>query len=87
MNNTFPVTFDGPTTLRTVEATLVRATLDFCDGNMLHAARALGISRSAMYSKCHRHGIPTARARVAQPLPQDPQGAPPPSDPCAPGAP
>ena len=43
--------------LEEVEELLIRKTLTRCDGNVSHAATALGLSRSALYRRLQRFGI------------------------------
>ena len=43
--------------LEEVEALLIRKTLARFDGNVSHAAAALGLSRSALYRRIQRHGL------------------------------
>jgi DNA-binding NtrC family response regulator len=43
--------------LEEVEALLIRKALARHDGNVSHAARALGLSRSALYRRLERHGL------------------------------
>ncbi|MFB3855376.1 MAG: sigma-54-dependent transcriptional regulator [Vicinamibacterales bacterium] len=45
--------------LEEVEAFLVRKAMDRYDGNVSHAARALGLSRSALYRRLQRYGVPS----------------------------
>lgn len=44
-------------TLDNVEALLIRKALARFDGNVSHAAAALGLSRSALYRRMRRHGV------------------------------
>jgi DNA-binding NtrC family response regulator len=44
-------------TLEEVEKVLIRKTLDRFAGNVTQAARALGLSRSAMYRRLQQHGL------------------------------
>ena len=44
-------------TLEDVERELIRKALDRCGGNVTQAARALGLSRSAMYRRLQQHGF------------------------------
>jgi DNA-binding NtrC family response regulator len=44
-------------TLEEVERVLIRKTLDRCGGNVSQAAKALGLSRSAMYRRIQLHGL------------------------------
>lgn len=46
--------------LREVEGQLVRAAMQKAKGNVSRAARALGLSRSALYRRLERHGLTTA---------------------------
>jgi transcriptional regulator of acetoin/glycerol metabolism len=43
--------------LEDVEAFLVKKAMARHDGNVSHAARALGLSRSALYRRLQRHGL------------------------------
>ncbi|NOT34871.1 MAG: sigma-54-dependent Fis family transcriptional regulator [Candidatus Eisenbacteria bacterium] len=57
-----PVPAGGPQaleqlTLDEVERELIRRALKRCDGNVSEAARALGLSRSALYRRLERHGL------------------------------
>jgi transcriptional regulator of acetoin/glycerol metabolism len=45
--------------LREVEGTLVRGAMQRSRGNVSRAARALGLSRSALYRRLERHGLTT----------------------------
>jgi DNA-binding NtrC family response regulator len=45
-------------TLEEVEEHLIRKALDRCDGNVSQAAEALGLSRSALYRRLEKHGLP-----------------------------
>ena len=47
--------------LEEAERVLIRNALDRFDGNVPEAARALGLSRSAMYRRLEKLGIPTTR--------------------------
>jgi DNA-binding NtrC family response regulator len=40
-----------------VEKVLIRKALDRYDGNVSHAAKALGLSRSALYRRLQQHGF------------------------------
>ncbi|HTR04940.1 MAG TPA: helix-turn-helix domain-containing protein, partial [Thermoanaerobaculia bacterium] len=42
--------------LEEVEGLLVRKAMERYGGNVSHAARALGISRSALYRRLEKHG-------------------------------
>ncbi len=44
-------------TLRDVEGMLIRRAMARYEGNVSHAARALGLSRSALYRRLERHGL------------------------------
>lgn len=44
-------------TLDEVEAVLIRKALARFDGNVNHAARELGLSRSALYRRLVKHGL------------------------------
>jgi len=44
-------------TLEEVEKVLIRKALDRCGGNVTQAARALGLSRSAMYRRLEQYGL------------------------------
>ncbi len=44
-------------TLEDVEKVLIRKTLDRCGGNVTQAAKALDLSRSAMYRRIQKHGL------------------------------
>jgi DNA-binding NtrC family response regulator len=46
--------------LREVEGQLVRTAMQKARGNVSRAARALGLSRSALYRRLERHGLTTA---------------------------
>lgn len=46
--------------LRDVEGTLVRQAMQKARGNVSRAARALGLSRSALYRRLERHGLTTS---------------------------
>jgi transcriptional regulator of acetoin/glycerol metabolism len=46
--------------LREVEGTLVRGAMQRARGNVSRAARALGLSRSALYRRLERHGLTTS---------------------------
>ena len=43
--------------LEDVEAVLIRKALDRFDGNVSQAAKALGLSRSAMYRRLQKYGL------------------------------
>ncbi|MGH7499368.1 MAG: helix-turn-helix domain-containing protein, partial [Gemmatimonadales bacterium] len=43
--------------LEEVERLLIRKALDRHDGNVSHAAKALGLSRSALYRRLQHHGF------------------------------
>jgi len=43
--------------LEEVEAFLIKKALDRYNGNVSHAAKALGLSRSALYRRLQRHGL------------------------------
>ena len=43
--------------LEDVEAFLVKKAMARYDGNVSHAARALGLSRSALYRRLQRYGL------------------------------
>ena len=43
--------------LEDVEASLVKKAMARYDGNVSHAARALGLSRSALYRRLQRYGL------------------------------
>lgn len=45
--------------LREVEGQLVRIAMQKAKGNVSRAARALGLSRSALYRRLERHGLTT----------------------------
>lgn len=45
--------------LREVEGQLVRGAMQRARGNVSRAARALGLSRSALYRRLERHGLTT----------------------------
>ena len=51
----------GLTTLREAERTLIEQTLGEERGNVGRAAERLGISRSSLYQRIHRHRIPVSR--------------------------
>ncbi len=51
-----PVRLDDMS-LEEVEELLIRKTIARCDGNVSHAATALGLSRSALYRRLQRFGI------------------------------
>jgi transcriptional regulator of acetoin/glycerol metabolism len=40
-----------------VERYLIQRTLSRHEGNVSHAAKALGLSRSAMYRRLQKHGL------------------------------
>ncbi len=40
-----------------VERFIIRNMMARCDGNVSHAARALGLSRSALYRRLQRYGL------------------------------
>jgi len=44
-------------TLSEAERTLIQKALARFDGNVSHAAKALGISRSALYRRMSAHGL------------------------------
>jgi transcriptional regulator of acetoin/glycerol metabolism len=44
-------------TLDEAERHLIEQALRRCDGNVSEAARALGVSRSALYRRMQRHGL------------------------------
>lgn len=44
-------------TLGALERDAIHRTLEQVDGNISHAAKALGISRAALYRKLNKHGI------------------------------
>jgi transcriptional regulator of acetoin/glycerol metabolism len=44
-------------TLEAVERVLIQKALARWDGNVSHAARALGLSRSALYRRMAQHGL------------------------------
>lgn len=48
------------------KANLIRETLTAFDGAMGATAKALGISRKALWENCRRYGIETKRARIAK---------------------
>jgi transcriptional regulator with PAS, ATPase and Fis domain len=43
--------------LETVEAILIRKALARSDGNVSHAAHALGLSRGALYRRIEKYGL------------------------------
>jgi transcriptional regulator of acetoin/glycerol metabolism len=43
--------------LNDVEGVLVKKAMQRCHGNVSQAARALGLSRSALYRRLQRHGL------------------------------
>jgi transcriptional regulator of acetoin/glycerol metabolism len=43
--------------LETVEALLIRKALARCNGNVSHAADALGLSRGALYRRIEKYGL------------------------------
>ncbi len=43
--------------LEEVESFLIKKSLDRCSGNVSHAAKALGLSRSALYRRLQRYGL------------------------------
>jgi transcriptional regulator of acetoin/glycerol metabolism len=43
--------------LEDVEALLIKKALSRFDGNVSHAANALGLSRSALYRRLQRYGL------------------------------
>ena len=47
----------GPMNLFEVEAALVKQAMERAEGNISRAARALGLSRSALYRRLERHKI------------------------------
>jgi two-component system, NtrC family, response regulator len=48
----------GEMTLDEVEAAMIRRSLDLYAGNLSRVARALGLSRGALYRRLEKHGIP-----------------------------
>lgn len=48
----------GMMTLDEVEAAMIRRSLEVYDGNLSRVARALGLSRGALYRRLEKHGIP-----------------------------
>jgi len=50
--------------LREVEGQLVRTAMQKAKGNVSRAARALGLSRSALYRRLERHGLTTAGEQI-----------------------
>lgn len=48
----------GEMTLDEVEAAMIRRSLDLYNGNLSRVARALGLSRGALYRRLEKHGIP-----------------------------
>lgn len=48
----------GEMTLEEVEAAMIRRSLDLYAGNLSRVARALGLSRGALYRRLEKHGIP-----------------------------
>lgn len=50
--------------LREVEGQLVRTAMQKAKGNVSRAARALGLSRSALYRRLERHGLTTTGEQV-----------------------
>jgi len=50
-------TVDGSVTLEEAERVLIQKALSRYDGNVSHAAKALGISRSALYRRLAVHGL------------------------------
>ena len=48
----------GEMTLEEVEAAMIRRSLDLYAGNLSRVARALGLSRPALYRRLEKHGIP-----------------------------
>ena len=48
---------DRARTLEDVEREAIRAALAAHGGNVLHAAKALGLSRSALYRRLERYGL------------------------------
>ncbi len=55
--------FDGDRPLRDIERDAIAATLARTAGNIKAAAAVLGIDRSTLYDKLHRHGIARPSAR------------------------
>jgi hypothetical protein len=49
--------------LGAVERALIAFALDASDGNRTHAARFLGLSRSALIYRMHKHGLVTSGVR------------------------
>ena len=47
------------TVLEQVEPPLLRATLDYCDGNQSRAAELLGLNRATLRKKLTQYGIST----------------------------
>jgi transcriptional regulator of acetoin/glycerol metabolism len=43
--------------LETVERVLIQKALSRYEGNVSHAAQALGLSRSALYRRLEKHGL------------------------------
>ncbi len=54
-----PLSSDGPMTLEEVERRHVARILELNEGNRSRSARALGISRAALYDKMDRYGLRT----------------------------
>jgi len=63
-SNTVPSTSFPEMRLLDVEGRLVKQAMERWQGNVSRAARALGLSRSALYRRLERHKIEQTRANV-----------------------
>ena len=59
--------------LAAYERDLLRSALEASGGNQSRAAKILGVLPTTLLEKMKRLGIPTARGRVADPLPFAPR--------------
>jgi DNA-binding NtrC family response regulator len=54
----------GTMTLDEMEASMIRKTITFYDGNISKVARALGLSRGALYRRMEKYGIESSESRL-----------------------
>jgi transcriptional regulator of acetoin/glycerol metabolism len=60
--------------LQEQERTAIVAAIDAAQGNIAHAARALGINRSTLYYRMRKHGLEHLLPMKDAPTPSSPEG-------------